>query len=1062
MEGLAVLLILLVVCGLLCGPIALIVALVALGKSNRLTEQLRTQQRPAAMEKKPSAPQPVSVSKQPPAEAKPSPIPAAVPRPSPAVQQPPAETKPAAAAPVVPKPQPKEPPKEPQKLTWPEEYVHLQPKTLPVSTPKESLEQRIGTRWILIAGIIVVLLGVTFFLKYAYEQNWMRPWLRAVIIAAGGIIALTVGEITRRRDYEIVAKGTTALGFALLYFAVFSAYKLYSVINPIPAFALAVCITIAAMAYAVALDEVLIAFLSLLGGYLTPLAYFNGPVPAGPLFTYLLILSLGAMACGYFRRWRAVNVVAFIGTFLVYVFWFEKFCRGSMAEAAWVQLKPAALSWLGVFFAIYLVMPLLYGWVRQVNAHKEDVVLVLMNGIVTVSYLCMMLYQHNRSELAIWCAGLGAAYLAAMAVGLRRCREDSNLHITLLALGIIFCTAAVPLYFGLHASLFIWALEGVFLAFIGIRYQSLWTRAASILVLAFAVLRLWIQAFPLHTEQFRPFLNASFFIWIVTAAAILVAYLLWRLLKGIPQEEKRVLTDFLFNAGILLAAAACAFEWHDHCTFNLETAGQPVFLKGMLVLVTVLILLYRIKPIPPEGEFTRFAAASIVLLAGIFSVVALVVMHDSVFRLFINASFGFALLPAAATLATGWIMKQQIDTDEPKPVQDLRVFTHLFLLVVLGVLLSAEVLLYWQCKHLYAGPIRHWNVYAALSLAVLWALYGMVLSFAGVWAGSRKVGILAICFLIFAAAALLYRPLVFDTESFRLFINPLFGAWIGTAACWIAVHGFWRWIKRKDLVERAAMVDFFYAGGVLLAAAGFGLEWYRYYATPFPEPAAMTTFYERIMVLAVVLLFLFSFKPLCPDGFFCRAIRFFLPIAAALYVVLVQKVLYYQAFRIFANSQFAFSILLAAGIFLSAWLIKLRTPEGSAFENTLSALFGLMAIVVLWILLSSQIYLYWYCRHRYAGPLSNWAFYVSMYLSILWAIYGAVLMILGFWRKLRVLRYTALALFALLLGKIFVYDMSTLKIEYRIAAYLASGLVLVAVSYLYQFAKKKGFFEAFQ
>jgi uncharacterized membrane protein len=38
-------------------------------------------------------------------------------------------------------------------------------------------------------------------------------------------------------------------------------------------------------------------------------------------------------------------------------------------------------------------------------------------------------------------------------------------------------------------------------------------------------------------------------------------------------------------------------------------------------------------------------------------------------------------------------------------------------------------------------------------------------------------------------------------------------------------------------------------------------------------------------------------------------------------------------------------------------------------------------------------------------------------------------------------------------------DMSTVKSVYRIAAFLATGITLVAVSYLYQYLKNHGFFD---
>lgn len=82
-----------------------------------------------------------------------------------------------------------------------------------------------------------------------------------------------------------------------------------------------------------------------------------------------------------------------------------------------------------------------------------------------------------------------------------------------------------------------------------------------------------------------------------------------------------------------------------------------------------------------------------------------------------------------------------------------------------------------------------------------------------------------------------------------------------------------------------------------------------------------------------------------------------------------------------------------------------------------------------------------------------------MYISIMWAVYGAALMAVGFWRKSKLLRYIALGLFALLLVKVFILDTKNVKNVYRIAAFLATGVTLVGVSYLYQYVRKKGFFD---
>jgi hypothetical protein len=259
-----------------------------------------------------------------------------------------------------------------------------------------------------------------------------------------GLVALAVGEVTRKRGYGVVAKAVTGLGFAILYAAAFSAHRYYELIGSGPTFVLAVLITMAAMLYAVALDEILPAFLSLLGGFLTPVIISTGENLPMPLFSYVTILSVGAMLCAYYRKWRAVDILAFVGTFVLYTGWFEKFYRPAMkaADAAPEQMA-IALGWLVAFFAIYLVLPILHGLVRRVKAQKEDVLLVLANAAVVFYYLWAILFERYRPWLAFCALGLCADHLIMMGVVLRRCKDDLNIRLALLGRNISDNRAAV-------------------------------------------------------------------------------------------------------------------------------------------------------------------------------------------------------------------------------------------------------------------------------------------------------------------------------------------------------------------------------------------------------------------------------------------------------------------------------------------------------------------------------------------------------------------------------------------------------------------------------------------
>ncbi len=70
--------------------------------------------------------------------------------------------------------------------------------------------------------------------------------------------------------------------------------------------------------------------------------------------------------------------------------------------------------------------------------------------------------------------------------------------------------------------------------------------------------------------------------------------------------------------------------------------------------------------------------------------------------------------------------------------------------------------------------------------------------------------------------------------------------------------------------------------------------------------------------------------------------------------------------------------------------------------------------------------------------------------SALWMGYGAMLMIVGFWRGSAFVRWQALALIALTIVKVFVYDTSQLDHIYRIISFVALGVLLLAISFAYQ------------
>jgi uncharacterized membrane protein len=64
--------------------------------------------------------------------------------------------------------------------------------------------------------------------------------------------------------------------------------------------------------------------------------------------------------------------------------------------------------------------------------------------------------------------------------------------------------------------------------------------------------------------------------------------------------------------------------------------------------------------------------------------------------------------------------------------------------------------------------------------------------------------------------------------------------------------------------------------------------------------------------------------------------------------------------------------------------------------------------------------------------------------------YGAGLMIVGLWRRSALVRWQALVLIAATIVKVFIYDVSELDRAYRILSFIVLGVLLLAISFVYQ------------
>lgn len=645
-----------------------------------------------------------------------------------------------------------------------------------------ALEQQIGTQWALVAGVITIVFAVGFFLKYAYESGWIGPLGRVLIAGAGGLLALTVGELTRRRGYDFVAKGVTALGFAILYATVFAAHRWYGLLGAVPAYGLAVAITAAAMLYAVVLDEVIVAVLSLIGGYITPVVLSRGENQPTFLFSYVLILSAGAAVCASRRKWSSVSIVAFLGTYVLYAVWWERFYRPALERGTEPQLG-TALFWLAVFFFVYLLLPLVHALIRRVRAQGQDAVLVLADGAVVLYFLAAMLMDEHRDGLALCSLLMGVAYLGLALPAFLRCPDDADLRIMLTLAGLSFVSLAAPLYFQANATTMAWAIEAVALAAVGLRYRSLLLQTAAGIVALLTLGNLFYHL-PLHTPSLRPVLNASFGTWSFVAAAFLAGHILYRADKHLEPAVRQSVTQVLYAAGLLLFMAAVGIELRD---VSLK-ATQAFFERQMILVLAVFLLGFVARPLPPRGPGCLLVAVGIGMIGSIFLLLVYSQFHGRPFTIFMNTGFVRALVLVAALFAAAWLARrggQKLPEELPAAA-----ILELLGILVLWIVMTEDIWVHYRLRGLV-----NWQLPAHMYISVLWAVYASALMVMGVWRHRRPVRYLGLGLFVL----LLVKVFIIDTRM--LSVTYRIAGFLATGLALVGVSYLYQYLKKKGFFE---------------------------------------------------------------------------------------------------------------------------------------------------------------------------------------------------------------------------------------------------------------------
>jgi uncharacterized membrane protein len=430
----------------------------------------------------------------------------------------------------------------------------------------QDLEGTIGKLWLNRIGIIAILIGFAYFLKYAFDSGWIGPGGRVAIGLIAGIAVMVWSESFRRKGSAAFSYSLKAVGIGILYLSLWAASQYFHLVPASAAFVAMALVTASTITLALTQDAEILAVYAMIGGFSTPALVSTGQNHEIVLFSYVALLDLAILAMVSFKPWRRIVWGAMLGTAVMYVGWAAQYYDKTE--------RPVTVLFASAFFAIFALVPLLTPLTRSRWHRGYSLTLLLLPLVNGGAFFCALyaMYSDEVVRLTWYAMALAAVYLFLSSQFKRRVGSEPDVVKTVnllhVAVAIVFITIAIPLKLDAHWITIGWLVESAVLLGIGVKVKSDLLRIFAGCALALGVCRLlFIDDFYTQTLVF----NARFATFLVAIA----------IMAGIVAAGERYASEkempFVKMAGIalnLLALIALTREANDYFSRHIAELYQ--------------------------------------------------------------------------------------------------------------------------------------------------------------------------------------------------------------------------------------------------------------------------------------------------------------------------------------------------------------------------------------------------------------------------------------------------------------------------------------------------------
>lgn len=458
------------------------------------------------------------------------------------------------------------------------------------ATSETNFEKYIGENLFGKIGILIFIIGIGFFVKYAIDQNWINETARTLMGYAVGAGMLVLAERLHKR-YHTFSSLLAGGAFGIYYLITAIAFHYYTLFSHTIAFVILCVTTIFMSAVSVLYDRKELAVTALVGGFIAPFIISTDSSSIISLQIYITILNIGMFCLAMYKKWAILPMVSFAFTYII--LWGTT-ALGSFSDSEAVSTYPTLFAFATLFYVIFL-LPVVFILRTQ---YGENTRLGLL-GIITANSFMYLIYgdfllQHFEasSDTTAYLAFFIAAVNLAIHLYLRfRVEGQDTLRNLMLGLAVTFASMGIPILFSAANVLMVWAAESVLLLWLFTKEKNrIYELASAVLLL----LTLGALAYYRTTDTFihdtgdSLFFNGAFFVTTFVSIAYYVVAVIMQFNKELFSDTKRLIAYTPCNAiAYALGFSILFLAFRDNFHFHLE---QPISEYASLLTANIMFL----------------------------------------------------------------------------------------------------------------------------------------------------------------------------------------------------------------------------------------------------------------------------------------------------------------------------------------------------------------------------------------------------------------------------------------------------------------------------------------